>query len=47
MKCVGELFDGLLTDAVLHVQVMLRHVDIRVADDALNGSQINAEGLHL
>ena len=47
MKCPGELFDGLLPDAVLYVQVVLGHVDVRVTDDALDGRQIHAESLHL
>lgn len=47
MKCPGELFDALLPDAVLYVQVVLGHVDVRMTDDALDGRQIHAESLHL
>ena len=47
MKYPGELFDGLLPDAVLYVQVVLGHVDVCVTDDALDSCQIHADGLHL
>lgn len=43
----AEPCDGVLTYAVLHVEVMLGHVDVRVTDDALDRSEVNTQGLYL
>ena len=34
-KSLAELCDGVLTDALLHMEVMLRHIDVRVTDDGI------------
>ena len=39
--------DGFLPDAILHMEIMLGHIHIGVAYDALNGGKIHAQRLHL
>ena len=39
--------DGLLPDAVLHMEIMLGHIHVGVAYDALDGREIHAQSLHL
>ena len=46
-KGLAEAFYGLLTDVILHMEIMLGHVDIGVSDDALDRGQVYAQGLHL
>lgn len=46
-KGLAEPVYCVLSNELLHMEVVLGHVDIRVADDALNGGKVNAQGLHL
>ena len=46
-KSFTEPCDGVLSDGLLHMEIVLRHVDICVADDALDGGKVNARSLHL
>ena len=46
-KCFGKAADGLLPDAVLHMEIMLSHIHIGVAYDALDSREIHAQRLHL
>ena len=42
-----ECLYGFLFDRALHMQIMLRHVQIRIPHHALDGREIHAQGLHL
>ena len=46
-KCLVESLDCLLLDRGLHMQIVLRHVQIRVAHHALDRRQVHAQRLHL
>ena len=46
-KSFGKFADRFLPDAVLHMEIMLSHIHIGVAYDALNGREIHAKCLHL
>ena len=38
---------GFQSFRLLHVQIMPRHIDFRVADDILDGLNVHAQSLHL
>ena len=44
---VGELLHRSQSNRILNVQIMLSHVHICMTHDALNGSKVNTQGLHL
>ena len=46
-KCHSKLLDGCLSYRILHMQIVFCHVHIGMTHDALDGSEINAQGLHL
>ena len=46
-KRFGKAADGFLSDAVLYMQIMLSHIYICVAYDALDGGKVYAQRLHL
>ena len=46
-KGFAEPFDGILSDGFLYVEVVLRHADIGMSHDALDGSQVHTQRLHL
>ena len=46
-KCLTELLRSGLPDRFLHMEIMLGHVDICVAHNALNRGQIHSQSLHL
>ena len=46
-KGFAEPIDGIQSDGLLYVEVMLRHIHIGVAHNALDGGEINAQCLHL
>ena len=46
-KCRGKLLDSGLPDRILHMQIVFCHIHIGMTYDTLNGSQVNAQGLHL
>ena len=46
-KGFAEPVDGVLPDGFLYVEVVLRHADIGVSHDTLDGSQVYAQRLHL
>lgn len=46
-KGFAEPFDGVLPDGFLYVEVVLRHADIGMSHDALDGSQVHTQRLHL
>ena len=46
-KCVGKLFDCGQPYRVLHMQIVLGHIHIRVTDDALDCRKVNTQHLHL
>ena len=46
-KGFAEPVDSILPDGFLYVEVVLRHADIGVSHDTLDGSQVCAQRLHL
>lgn len=46
-KCLIEDLNGLLLDRGLHVQIVLRHIQIRVPDHALDRGHVYTQRLHL
>ena len=46
-KRFGKAADSLLSDAVLHVEIVLGHIHIGVSYDALDGGKVHAQRLHL
>lgn len=46
-KGFAEPVDGVLPDGFLYVEVVLRHADIGVSNDTLDGSQVHPQRLHL
>ena len=46
-KGFAEPIDGIQSDGFLYVEVMLRHVHIGVAHNALDGGKIHTQCLHL
>jgi len=46
-KGFAEPVDGILPDGFLYVEVVLRHADIGVSHDTLDGSQVYTQCLHL
>jgi len=46
-KCVGKFLDCGQPYWVLHMQIVLGHIHIRVTDDTLDGSKVNTQHLHL
>ena len=42
-----ELLDCLLSDRALNVQIMLSHIDVCMANDALDRWKIDSKSLHL
>ena len=46
-KCVGKFFDCGQPYRVLHMQIVLGHIHIRVTDNALDRREINTQHLHL
>ena len=46
-KGFAEPVDGVLPDGFLYVEIVLRHADIGMSDDALDGSQVHTKRLHL
>ena len=46
-KGFAEPIDGIQSDGLLYVEVMLRHIHIGVAHNALDGGEIHTQCLHL
>ena len=46
-KGFAEPIDGILPDGFLYVEVVLRHTDIGVSYDTLDGREVYAQRLHL
>ena len=46
-KGFAEPINGILPDGFLYVEVVLRHADIGVSHDTLDGSQVHTQRLHL
>ena len=46
-KCVGKFLDCGQPYRVLHMQIVLGHIHIRVTDNALDGGKVNTQHLHL
>ena len=46
-KGIAEFFYSFLADRILYMKIVLRHINVSVPDNALNGLQINAQCLHL
>ena len=46
-KGFAEPIDGIQSDGLLYVEVMLRHIHIGVAHNALDSGEIHAQCLHL
>ena len=46
-KGFAEPIDGIQSDRLLYMEVMLRHIHIGVAYNALNGGEIHSQCLHL
>ena len=46
-KCVGKFLDCGQPYRVLHMQIVLGHIHIRVTDNALDRRKINTQHLHL
>lgn len=46
-KCLTKSGNGFLPDGVLHVEIMLGHIQVDMAYNALNRRKIHAQRLHL
>ena len=44
---LAEALYGILADEILYMEIMLRHIGVGVAYDALDGLDIHAQSLHL
>lgn len=45
-KCLGKFSNSFLADDVLYMKIVLSHIHICVANDALNHREIHTQGLH-
>ena len=46
-ECIAEFLYCCLANRILDMKVMLRHIQVRMADNALDRRQVNAQRLHL
>ena len=46
-KCVGKFLYCGQPHGILHMQIVLGHIHIRVTDNALDGGKVNTQHLHL